>query len=204
MMAVRWACWLLAIATPISALRTVHGSPCTDVCGTTTNTTSDEVACLDADFNSTIGTAVGKNFKSCVSCLLSSPYQNTTIGETDVNWGLCTSLICLRSIRHDVANLISLKLIFLTVNLRYAFSSCVYDYPVSVTNVSTPCLVSCTSLGPALDMALTDPTGNQLSTFCSSTSFADNVVTTCENCYALTSQQSFFANCMSLVAMKTR
>lgn len=66
---------------------------------------------------------------------------------------------------------------------------------MSVTNVSTPCLVSCTSLGPALDMQLTDPTGNQLSTFCSSTSFADNVVTTCENCYTLTSQQSFFANC---------
>lgn len=91
MMAVRWAWWLLAIATPISALRTVGGSPCTDVCGTTTNTTSDEVACLDADFNSTIGTTVGKNFKSCVSCLLASPYQNTTIGETDVNWGLCMS-----------------------------------------------------------------------------------------------------------------
>lgn len=92
MMAVRWACWLLVIATPISALRTVHGSPCTDVCGTTTNTTSDEMACLDADFNTTIGTTVGKNFKSCVSCLLASPYQNTTIGETDVNWGLCMSL----------------------------------------------------------------------------------------------------------------
>ncbi|RAO71479.1 uncharacterized protein BHQ10_007491 [Talaromyces amestolkiae] len=173
MMAVRWAWWLLAIATPISALRTVAGSPCTDVCGTTTNTTSDEMACLDADFNSTIGTTVGKNFKSCVSCLLSSPYQNTTIGETDVNWGL--------------------------FNMRYAFSSCVYDYPVSITNVSTPCLVSCTSLGPALDMALTDPVGNQLSTFCSSTSFADNVVTTCENCYALTSQQSFFANFLEAV-----
>jgi hypothetical protein len=91
MMAVRWAWWLLAIATPISALRTVEGSPCTDVCGTTTNTTSDEMACLDADFNSTIGTAIGQNFKSCVSCLLASPYQNTTIGETDVDWGLCTS-----------------------------------------------------------------------------------------------------------------
>lgn len=173
MMAVRWAGWLLAIATPISALRTVQGSPCTDVCGTTTNTTSAEMACLDADFNSTSGTTVGKKFKSCVSCLLASPYQNTTIGETDVDWGL--------------------------FNLRYAFSSCVYDYPVSITNVSTPCLVSCTSLGPALDMALVDPIGNQLSQFCSSTSFADNVVTTCENCYALTSQQSFFANFLEAV-----
>ncbi|QGA20277.1 hypothetical protein EYB26_007979 [Talaromyces marneffei] len=173
-MAVRWAVWwLLTIATPIYALRTVGGSPCTDVCGTTTNTTSDEMACLDADYNSTIGTTVGKNFQSCVSCLLASPYQNTTIGETDVDWGL--------------------------FNLRYAFSSCVYNYPVSVTNVSTPCLVSCTPLGPALDMSLINPIGNQLSNFCASTSFPDNVVTTCGNCYALTSQQSFFANFLEAV-----
>ncbi|EED16422.1 conserved hypothetical protein [Talaromyces stipitatus ATCC 10500] len=166
MMAVQWAVWgLLTLATPIYALRTVAGSPCTAACGVTTNTTSDEIACIDSFYNTT---DTGKNFQKCVSCLLSSPYQNTTIGETDVDWGL--------------------------YNLRYAFSSCVYDFPVSVTNVSTPCLVSCTPLGPALNLQLTEPVGNSLENFCSSTSFADNIVTTCNNCYALTSQQAYLAN----------
>lgn len=85
--------------------------------------------------------------------------------------------------------------LFLTDNLRYAFTSCVYNYPEPVTNVSTPCLVSCTPLGAALDFQLTDPVGNSLATFCGDSAFADNTVSTCEFCYSLTSQQAFLANC---------
>lgn len=77
---------LLTLTTPIYALRTVGGSPCSDVCGVTTNTTSSEIVCLDQQYNTT---TTGQNFQTCVTCLLSSEYQNTTIGETDVDWGLC-------------------------------------------------------------------------------------------------------------------
>lgn len=162
---------LYALALPtVHALRTVPGSPCTSVCGVTTNTTSSEISCVDSAYNTT---TTGESFKSCVSCLLASPFDNTTSGETDVDWGL--------------------------YNLRYAFTSCVYDYPVEVTNVSTPCLVSCTSLGPALELQLTDPVDNQLDSFCSSTSFADNVVDTCEACYALTEAQAFLANFLEAI-----
>ncbi|OKL56446.1 hypothetical protein UA08_08224 [Talaromyces atroroseus] len=162
---------LLAFTIPtIHALRTVQGSPCTSLCGDTSNTTSSEISCIDSAYNTT---QTGETFESCVSCLLESNFQNATSGETDVNWGL--------------------------YNLRFAFTSCVYDYPVPVTNVSTPCLVSCTTLGPALEMQLTDPVGSDLSSFCNSTFFADNVVTTCENCYTLTTEQAYLTNFLEAV-----
>jgi hypothetical protein len=86
------------------------------------------------------------------------------------------------------------RFVFWTDNLRYAFSSCVYNFPTSVTNISTPCLVSCTPLGPALEFQLTNPTGSSLNTFCGSSAFADNDVSTCEFCYSLTSQQAYLSN----------
>ncbi|CRG90078.1 hypothetical protein PISL3812_07119 [Talaromyces islandicus] len=156
---------LAAFAPGILALRATSGSPCTSACGTTTNTTSEEIVCLDGQYNVT---KTGQTFQSCISCLLQSDFQDEGTGETDVNWGL--------------------------YNLRYAFTSCVYNFPEPVTDVSTPCLVSCTPLGPALNFQLTDPVGNSLTTFCGDTAFADNTVSTCEFCYSLTSQQAFLAN----------
>ncbi|KAH8700173.1 hypothetical protein BGW36DRAFT_124021 [Talaromyces proteolyticus] len=156
---------LLTLLSGVLALRTTPGSPCTSLCGTTTNTTSAEIVCLDGQYNTT---KTGRDFQSCVTCLLQSDFQSQGTGETDVNWGL--------------------------YNLRYAFSSCVYNFPEPVTNVSTPCLVSCTPLGTALKFQLTSPVGNSLTTFCGDTAFADNTVSICEDCYALTSQQAFLTN----------
>jgi hypothetical protein len=81
---------LLALAMPtVHSLRTVEGSPCTSLCGDTSNTTSSEMTCLDPLYNTT---QTGETFESCVSCLLESDFQNATSGETDVNWGLCMFL----------------------------------------------------------------------------------------------------------------
>jgi len=177
----------LAVFAPgILALRATSGSPCTSACGTTSNTTSEEIVCMDDQYNTT---KTGETFQSCISCLLQSDFQDQGAGETDVNWGLC-----------ELLHLLSIITITLTAflwidNLRYAFTSCVYNYREPVTNVSTPCLVSCTPLGPALDFQLTNPVGNSLTTFCGDTAFADNTVSTCEFCYSLTSQQAFLANC---------
>lgn len=104
--------WLLPLATNIHALRTVVGSPCTSVCGTTTNTTSNEIVCVDSYYNTT---QTGRNFKSCVSCLLDSPFQNTTSGETDVDWGLCMYF--------EISNNLeaSVRLIFIISQLAICF-----------------------------------------------------------------------------------
>jgi hypothetical protein len=179
---------LIAFAPRILALRATSGSPCTRACGTITNTTSEEIACLDEQYNST---KTGITFQSCISCLLQSDFQDEGSGETDVNWGLCEFLHLLAIVKPTLT-------IFPCIdNLRYAFTSCVYNYPEPVTNVSTPCLVSCTPLGPSLNFELTNPVGNSLTTFCGNTAFADNTVSTCEFCYSLTSQQAFLANCES-------
>lgn len=87
MLALFLAVILLNSPTPVVfGLKTTQGSPCADVCGTTANTTSSEIACLDHSFNQT---SVGKSFKNCISCQLDSDFHDQNTGESDVNWGLC-------------------------------------------------------------------------------------------------------------------
>jgi hypothetical protein len=77
---------LVLNSSAVFALVTTPGSPCADVCGTTTNTTSSEIACLDQSYNQT---TTGKSFKKCISCQLDSEFHDASTGESDVNWGLC-------------------------------------------------------------------------------------------------------------------
>lgn len=82
-------------------------------------------------------------------------------------------------------------------NLRYAFSTCVYGYPGSQGNTSTPCLVSCQPMFSAIEYDLQSPNSVTFDTFCGVPSFADNLIDMCEFCYSLTSTQRFLANCSS-------
>ncbi|CAG8281642.1 unnamed protein product [Penicillium salamii] len=162
-MVVLFAIWLLSPA--ILALRTTSGSPCAGVCGTTTNTTSDEITCLDRSYN---GTKTGKNFENCISCQLDSEFHDANTGESDVNWGL--------------------------YNLRYAFSTCVFGYPDSISNVSSPCPVACDGVRFAVETDIEEPSTSNLDAWCDTPTFADNVVNTCEFCYNLTTTQVYMAN----------
>ncbi|KAI2734824.1 hypothetical protein DTO013E5_4650 [Penicillium roqueforti] len=152
-------------ALVVFGLKTTPGSPCTDVCGTTTNTTSSEIACLDQSYNQT---SVGKSFKNCISCQLDSEFNDAETGESDVNWGL--------------------------YNLRYAFSTCVFGSPDSISNVSSPCPVACDGVRLAVETDVKSPDTSNLDSWCESPSFADNVVNTCEFCYNLTTTQVYMAN----------
>ncbi|CAG7964774.1 unnamed protein product [Penicillium nalgiovense] len=157
---------LLNSPTPVVfGLKTTSGSPCADVCGTTTNTTSSEITCLDHSYNQT---SVGKSFKNCISCQLDSEFHDQNTGESDVNWGL--------------------------YNLRYAFSTCVFGSPDSISNVSSPCPVACDGVRLAVETHIEDPDTSNLNSWCDTPSFADNVVNTCEFCYNLTSSQVYMAN----------
>ncbi|CAG8909416.1 unnamed protein product [Penicillium egyptiacum] len=152
-------------APVVFGLKTTPGSPCTDVCGTTTNTTSSEITCLDHSYNQT---SVGKSFKNCISCQLDSDFNDLNTGESDVNWGL--------------------------YNLRYAFSTCVFGSPDSISNVSSPCPVACDGVRLAVETHIENPDTSNLNSWCETPSFADNVVNTCEFCYNLTSSQVYMAN----------
>ncbi|KAK4862502.1 hypothetical protein LT330_002635 [Penicillium expansum] len=152
-------------APVVFGLITTPGSPCTDVCGKTTNTTSSEVACADQSYNQT---SVGRTFRDCVSCQLDSKFNDENTGESDVNWGL--------------------------YNLRYAFSTCVFGFPDAISNLSSPCPVACDGVRLAVETNIEDPDTSNLNSWCDTPSFADNVVNTCEFCYNLTTSQVYMAN----------
>ncbi|CAI7662465.1 unnamed protein product [Penicillium bialowiezense] len=158
--------WLAVLWSPATwALRTTSGSPCAGVCGTTTNTTSDEISCVDQAYNQT---TTGRNFENCISCQLDSDFNDANTGESDVNWGL--------------------------YNLRYAFSTCVFGFPDSISNVSSPCPVACDGVRTALETDIEEPSTSNLDAWCDTPTFADNVVNTCEFCYNLTTTQVYMAN----------
>jgi hypothetical protein len=83
-----------------------------------------------------------------------------------------------------------------TDNLRYAFSTCVYGFPESVANLSTPCTVSCQPLDSALEYDLANPSGVNFDTWCGASSFADNLISQCEFCFNLTQTEVYMANCV--------
>ncbi|KAJ5090639.1 hypothetical protein N7532_009323 [Penicillium argentinense] len=124
------------------------------------NTTASEIACLDSQYNQTKGGA----FEKCVSCQLESTYTDRTSGETDVNWGL--------------------------YNLRYAVSSCIFGYPAQTSNLSSPCPVSCDGVRAAVETDLKNPSADNFNSWCGVSTFADNVVNSCEFCYNLTASQN--------------
>jgi hypothetical protein len=84
-------------------------------------------------------------------------------------------------------------------NLRYAFTSCVFGYPDSAANISTPCTVGCAGIQSAVEVDILDPGASNFNDWCAATGFADNVINDCEFCYNLTYQQVnpqvYMANC---------
>lgn len=70
-----------------------------------------------------------------------------------------------------------------------------FGYPKQVVNISSPCVVSCQDLAPALKYELRNPSNLNFETFCSTSSFADNVVDRCAHCYNRTTDQEYLANC---------
>ncbi|KAJ5610559.1 hypothetical protein N7510_007278 [Penicillium lagena] len=158
--------WLSNPLPAVVGLRTTSGSPCASICNkTSSNTTGADVVCLDAMYGDS---TTGETFEACVDCQLKSTYFNQEAGESDVNWGL--------------------------YNLRYAFTTCVFAYPESISNISSPCTVACQDISPAVETGLDNPGPFNFNSWCGSTSFADNVINTCEQCYNETTNQKYLAN----------
>ena len=72
-------------------LHVVPGSNCTAVCSnnvTSSNTTENDITCVDYDYNST---DVGKSFQRCISCEMGSHTFDHETQQTDLGWALCES-----------------------------------------------------------------------------------------------------------------
>ncbi|KAK2861181.1 hypothetical protein FQN49_004464 [Arthroderma sp. PD_2] len=151
----------------VSGLRVTPRSPCSDVCGSG-----------DSDLTKTTGddivchdlefnsTDIGRRFRDCVSCELQSSFYDTALAETDVNWD----------------------------NLRFAFSTCIYGFPVVKQSLSTPCQVTCQSLSDPIQYEQLRPVGERLYDFCGDSAFSDKDITDCTICYSLTENEKFLAN----------
>ncbi|KAL4804304.1 hypothetical protein BDV18DRAFT_29511 [Aspergillus unguis] len=155
------AAWaVLLLGQVVSGLRTTPGSPCESSCSPRNDTLPSEIVCADAEY---ANTEAGRTFKECISCQLQSDFEDDATRQSDVEWGL--------------------------YNLRYAFSACVYGFPEKVTNISNSCPVACEDLEPSLEFQLSDPSGENLETWCETASFADNEISECGQCYNLTSNE---------------
>ncbi|EEQ87975.1 hypothetical protein RJZ56_002636 [Blastomyces dermatitidis] len=151
-----------------AGLQVTEGSPCESTCRRTSTNTTDAVVCLDHQYNSPPGTY----FEECVKCELRSTYfrsRSFETHDTDVNWGL--------------------------YNLRYALSTCVFDFPVEKPDsMSSPCRVTCDQLGEAIKFHLLSPTPENMLDFCGMGVFDDGVITQCAACYNLTETEKYLGN----------
>ncbi|KAL4782463.1 hypothetical protein BJX76DRAFT_290349 [Aspergillus varians] len=164
----RWVV-LVLLGQLAFSLRTTPGSPCASTCSPTNDTLPSEIVCLDSDYAST---DAGRKFQGCVECQLQSTFVDDVSRQSDIEWGL--------------------------YNLRFAFSSCVYGFPESISNTSSSCPVACDEMETPIEYELNNPSGENLETWCDTASFADNEITDCEACYNLTASsqasQVYLAN----------
>lgn len=159
---------LVSFATP---LHVVSNSNCSSVCteGGSSNTLVADVVCNDADFTSTTN---GTRFRDCVECELGSTAVESSgsdLGDSDVDWAI--------------------------YNLRYAFSTCVYGFPIAKQSISTPCQVSCTPLQTTLEQGLNSSVASDSLDYCSNSAFTAAAVTKCATCYNLTGTEMLMSNC---------
>lgn len=101
------------------ALEALANSPCAVQCGNVLGGTSgNDIVCPDSSYTSTLA---GQTFSTCITCQLSSKYQDPVTKQTDLQWAL--------------------------YNLRYAMSWCLFGYPNNTAVGDTPCITS-TACGP--------------------------------------------------------
>jgi hypothetical protein len=81
---------LTLFASTGTALEALTDSPCGVQCGNDLGGTSgNDIVCPDSSYTSTLA---GQTFSSCITCQLSSKYVDPITKQTDLQWGLCTSI----------------------------------------------------------------------------------------------------------------
>lgn len=75
----------ISLSKPVSALRTVPGSPCQKTCTDNNLNFANDTVCLDNSYKD----GNGKQFRECTTCLLNSTAVDTAANISDVYWGLC-------------------------------------------------------------------------------------------------------------------
>ncbi|EKD17891.1 uncharacterized protein L3040_004431 [Drepanopeziza brunnea f. sp. 'multigermtubi'] len=105
---------ITSFASTTSALLASTSSPCASQCGNTLDSTSgSDIACSNAEFEST---NAGTVFENCISCQVRSNYVDPVTKQSDLHWAI--------------------------YNIRYAVSWCLFGYPNNENVISTPCTTS--------------------------------------------------------------
>ncbi|KAK8062363.1 hypothetical protein PG997_014460 [Apiospora hydei] len=116
------------------------------------------------------GTARGIKFKNCMECLQES--KETSGRESDLNWYL--------------------------YNARYAVDVCLYSYPGSTQNISSPCDINyaCAPLKTALTSGIPDGDISNPYGYCSADGgkFTSRSLDSCVQCLKSSSSQAYISN----------
>ncbi len=117
------------------ALDALSNSPCAVQCGNVLSSTSgSDIVCTNGAYTSI---SAGITFQSCVTCQLGSTYVDPVSEQTDLQLGLC------EYIPHRYTSILQMTANnFLTDNLRFAVSWCLFGYPNNTQVGDTPCLTS--------------------------------------------------------------
>lgn len=187
--------WLFAIVILIVELRCVlslHvilGSNCTALCSyrqLLSNTTSDEVACQDKSFES----SVGKTFENCVTCEFESKSFDHQTGQTDLGWGLCMYInICPSNTFSRIPILTDSS-----DNLRYTLDWCLFGGGASDDEVSVAtCDEACQPTKESLNVNFANSSTPTPYGFCEK--LDPLAFKNCAVCYAQLSKHDYLSNC---------
>jgi hypothetical protein len=179
------------------ALQVTPNSPCASICidnpsadvsdPNTSNTYGSDIVCTDAEY---ANTAVGQKFEKCITCLQNSTANSTT--ESDQGWFLCKS-------SSRSSSPLDIILIDIKDNVRYAFTTCLFNAVNASEPFSTPCSINtvCGSFNTVLETGLTTPSLQDQYGYCGAhnETFSSSGINSCENCLKENTDQKYLSNC---------
>lgn len=169
----------ISLSTPVSALRTVPGSPCEKTCTDNNLNLANNTVCLDNNYKD----GSGKQFRDCTTCLLNSTAVDTAANISDVYWGL--------------------------FNLRYTLSECMFAYPAEIVSISSPCQVTCQPLSGSIAYGIGNNVATATENTVPNLDYCNGFggafkINNCSFCYSYIPQQLFMANFLQALHIACR
>ena len=153
-------------------------------------TFSGDLSCLDSDYNGTNGTAIGRKFRTCVSCEQNSTAVDTVNEENDVYWFLCMS--------NPFAAAAELTVL---VNIKSTVAWCVHGFfedeqNPNATLANSECHAACDPIGNAIEDRLKETNETLQYNYCESNNGAFmSGVDDCSKCLYGVDNVKILGNC---------
>lgn len=153
-------------------------------------TFSGDLSCLDSDYDGTNETAIGRKFRTCVSCEQNSTAVDTVNEENDVYWFLC------RLIHFAAAAKLTVP-----VNIKSTVAWCVQGFfqdeqNPNATLANSECHAACDPIGNAIEDRLKETNETLQYNYCESNNGAFmSGVDDCSKCLYGVDNVKILGNC---------